>query len=78
MKYYCGYSKDNTTDSTQNQILTALGYSISCGNNKQSLSEYNSLLLKNNLIDIKSYTDGNGHARNIYSIIIEKPVKALK
>jgi hypothetical protein len=44
LKYYCGYSKSKEIDSTAEQILSAIGYSANCGNNKYSLCEFNAEL----------------------------------
>ena len=68
LKYYCGYSKSKTIDTTANQILSAIGYSPNCGNNKQKLSDYNNLLVKQGYIEITRYIDTAGHCRNIYKI----------
>ena len=67
-KYYCGYSKSGRIDTTTNQILSAIGYSPNCGNNKQKLSDYNNLLVKQGYIEITRYTDTAGHCRNFYKI----------
>ena len=70
LKYYCGYNKSKSTDTTANQILNAIGYSSNCGNNKYSLCKYNSLLLDNGFINIRNYTDNKGYCRNIYEMNI--------
>lgn len=66
--YYCGKTKDKKTDSTAEQILFAMGYSDKSGTNKSKLSEYNSFLTKNKLININKYRDNNGYIRNVYTI----------
>ena len=68
LKYYCGYSKSKTIDTTANQILSAIGYSANCGNNKDSLCKFNSLLLEKGFISIKKIKDSKGYCRNIYSM----------
>ena len=68
LKYYCGYSKSKQIDTTANQILSAIGYSNNCGNNKDNLCKFNSLLLDNGFISIKKIKDSKGYYRNIYSM----------
>lgn len=68
LKYYCGLAKAKQIDTTANQILSALGYSIKCGTNKNNLCKYNSLLAENGFINITKYTDEKGHCRNIYKV----------
>lgn len=68
LKYYCGYSKSGMIDTTANQILSAIGYSPNCGNNKQKLSDYNNLLVNQGFIEITRFVDTAGHCRNIYKI----------
>lgn len=70
LKYYCGYSKSKRIDTTANQILSAIGYSNNCGNNKNNLCQYNSLLLENGFINIEKIKDKKGYCRNIYSMNI--------
>ena len=70
LKYYCGYSKSKTTDSTAKQILLAIGYSANTSY-VDKLSEYNTHLKAEGLLHIKSYTDERGHKRNIYSIPLD-------
>ena len=48
LKYYIGYSKSKKIDTTANQILSAIGYSCNCGNNKNALCKFNSLLKLHN------------------------------
>lgn len=68
LKYYCGYSKSKTIDTTANQILSAIGYSANCGNNKESLCKYNSLLLERGFVNITKTKDEKGYCRNIYNM----------
>lgn len=70
LKYYCGYTKSKRIDTTANQILSAIGYSSNCGNNKDKLCKYNSLLQKNGFITIEKIKDNKGYCRNIYSMNI--------
>lgn len=70
LKYYCGYTKSKRIDTTANQILAAIGYSANCGNNKDNLCKYNSLLLANGFINIEKIKDDKGYCRNIYSMSI--------
>lgn len=70
LKYYCGYSKSKTIDTTANQILSAIGYSSNCGNNKENLCKFNNLLLTKGFINIKKIKDEKGYCRNIYSMKI--------
>lgn len=68
LKYYCGYAKSKQIDTTANQILSAIGYSCNCGNNKDSLCKYNSLLLEHGFISIQKIKDEKGYCRNIYTM----------
>ena len=68
LKYYCGRAETHKIDSTANQILSAIGYSANCGNNKGNLCAYNYLLEKNGFIKIDKKIGKNGHCRNIYSM----------
>ena len=68
LKYYCGYSKSKRIDTTANQILVAIGYSSNCGNNKNNLCKFNSLLLDKGFITITKHKDNKGYCRNIYSM----------
>lgn len=52
LKYYCGFSKNKSIDTTANQILSAIGYSANCGNNKDNLCKYNKLLLETGFVSI--------------------------
>lgn len=67
IKYFCGYSKEKKTDFTAKQFLSACGYST-VSSYIQKVSQYNSILKKAGMVDIKSFTDEKGHKRNIYSI----------
>lgn len=68
LKYYCGFSKNKKIDTTANQILCAIGYSSNCGNNKDNLCKFNTLLQNNGFINIQKIKDNKGYYRNIYSI----------
>ena len=68
LKYYCGYSKSKRIDTTANQILSAIGYSANCGNNKDNLCKYNALLVNKGFIIIEKKKDEKGYYRNIYSM----------
>lgn len=70
LKYYCGYSKSKRIDTTANQILSAIGYSNNCGNNKNNLCKFNDLLYKKGFINIEKIKDQKGYCRNIYSMKI--------
>lgn len=70
LKYYCGYSKSKRIDTTANQILSAIGYSANCGNNKDNLCKYNALLLEKGFIHIEKIKDNKGYCRNIYRMNI--------
>jgi hypothetical protein len=70
LRYYCGYSKNNTTDSTALQILSAIGYSGKKGSSQENLSKYNDLLVRNNFISITKTHDERGYNRNIYRIVV--------
>ena len=68
LKYFCGYSAKKSINSTEKQILSAIGYS----NNSsyvQKLSAYNNDLSCKGLIKIKKYRDEKGNLRNIYSFL---------
>ena len=67
LKYYCGHTKSKRIDTTANQILSAIGYSNNCGNNKDKLCKYNSLLQKSGFINIEKIKDNKGYCRNIYN-----------
>lgn len=66
LKYYCGYSKSKQIDTTANQILSAIGYSNNCGNNKNNLCKFNSLLTEQGFITISKFKDEKGFCRNLY------------
>lgn len=66
LKYYCGYSKSKQIDTTANQILSAIGYSINCGNNKNNLCKFNALLTEQGFITITKFNDDKGYYRNLY------------
>lgn len=66
LKYYCGYSSSKKIDTTAKQFLEACGYSTRSNSYISKLSEYNNLLVSNNIITIEKYRDNNGHERNIY------------
>lgn len=68
LKYYCGYSKSKKIDTTANQILSAIGYSSNCGNNKNSLCKFNTLLAEKGFLNITKEKDSQGYNRNIYSM----------
>lgn len=68
LKYYCGYAKTKRIDTTANQILSAIGYSSNCGNNKNNLCRFNTLLLDKGFISIDKVKDNKGFWRNIYSM----------
>ncbi len=69
LKYYCGYTKDNKTDFTAQQFLSACGYSVNSNNTISKLSEYNRVLVSRGIIKIQKYRDELGHTRNSYSYI---------
>lgn len=70
LKYYCGYTKSGQIDSTAGQILSAIGYSANCGNNKNNLCKYNTLLAEQGFISIEKKKDERGFYRNIYRMSI--------
>lgn len=67
LKFYCGASKINETNATAEQILSAIGYSVKSGKNKEKICFFNSLLVKNGFIYINKIRL-NGKERNIYKI----------
>lgn len=69
LKYYCGYTKDNKTDFTAKQFLSASGYSIKSKQNFDRISSYNKLLTEKGLIRIEKYRDELGYTRNKYSFL---------
>ena len=66
LKYYCGYSKSKTIDTTAKQFLAACGYSTSSNSYISKISEYNSFLTQQGLITITKFKDNNGYERNCY------------
>lgn len=66
--YYCGLSKNNKTDSTEKQILLAIGYSNS-GKNLQNCAAFNKILTENKMLSIATFRDNRGFWRNTYSIL---------
>lgn len=69
LKFYCGYAKDNKTDFTAQQFLSACGYSVKSNNTISQISTYNGLLVDKGIIKIHKKRDELGHERNIYSYI---------
>lgn len=67
IKYYCGFSGNNSTDFTANQFLLACGYSIKSQEIKDTLSSYNKLLVNRGIIEIQRFLD-DGMRRNIYKM----------
>lgn len=67
-KYYCGYTKTHTHDTTIKQMLCALGYSDKSNANVSKLCSYNCLLVDCGLLNITKQRDENGNERNIYRI----------
>lgn len=66
LKYYCGYSANKQIDSTERQILSAIGYCSNSGKNLESISHYNNLLSATGFIKIQKIRDNKGQCRNIY------------
>lgn len=69
LKYYCGFSKDGTTNFTGKQFLSACGYSTKSNKYLNRLNDYNKLLTNKKIIKIEKYRDELGHTRNRYSIL---------
>lgn len=69
LKYYCGKSKNKTTDNTISQFLETSGYCDTSGVNKEKIGVYNRLLEQNKLIKIERYKDDLGYNRNRYKIL---------
>ena len=67
IKYYCGFSGENSTDFTANQFLQACGYSLKSQAIKDTLSTYNKLLVNRGIIEIQRLFD-DGIRRNIYKM----------
>lgn len=69
LKYYCGFSKDRTTDFTGKQFFSACGYSTKSNSYLNRLNGYNKLLTDKQIIKIEPYRDELGHTRNRYSFL---------
>ena len=69
LKYYCGFSKDGTTDFTGKQFFSACGYSTKSNSYLNRLNKYNELLTDKQIIKIEPYRDELGHTRNRYSFL---------
>lgn len=67
LKYYCGYSKSKSIDTTTKQFLAAVGYSERSGKYISKVSELNKILSDSGFITIKKVRDTDGHERNIYA-----------
>ena len=67
-KYWCGFCKDKTHDSTAKQILQGLGYSDTSNRMVSLLSSYNKILADQAFLIIESYRDNMGNKRNRYSL----------
>ena len=68
LKYYCGFSKTKSTDTTASQFLSAIGYQES-NNTKSKMSGFNAILQSSGFIQISSTRDTMGHKRNIYKVV---------
>ena len=66
LKYYCGFAIEKQIDTTEKQILCAIGYS-SNSSYVQKLCCYNNDLVSNGLLKIRKIRDNKGLIRNIYS-----------
>ena len=66
LKYYCGFSANKSIDTTEKQILSAIGYS-SNSSYIQKLSAYNTELSQKGIIKIAKHRDNAGKIRNVYS-----------
>lgn len=66
--YYCGFSRDKSTNSTAKQILEKIGYSPKSNDNISKCAYFNSLLVDNGILKISKYRDENGNERNIYTL----------
>lgn len=66
IKHYCG---NGNNDFTAKQFLLFINKSIQNGNNYTLLSNYNKILVQNQLIKIETYRDYNKKIRNIYSLL---------
>ena len=60
-KYYCGFSKYKSHNSTAKQILDTMGYSNKSNNYISQLSEFNKLLSAENMIQIQNYIENGKH-----------------
>lgn len=69
LKYYCGYTQNNSTDFTAQQFLSAFGYSVKSNTTLDTICKYNRLLVDSGIITIIKYRDNLGHIRNIYQYI---------
>lgn len=67
-KYWCGFCKNKSHDSTAKQILQGLGYSDMSNRMVSLLSSYNSILADNGFLIIEQYRDDMGNKRNRYSL----------
>ena len=66
LKYYCGFSKSKTTDTTAKQFLAACGYCETSNNYLSKIAGFNNLLSSFGFLTIKKTRDGNGRERNEY------------
>lgn len=66
VKYYVGFGKNNQTDFTGKQFLTACGYCERSNSYLNRLNDYNKILVSNGIITIEKYRDDLGHTRNRY------------
>lgn len=67
-KYWCGFRKCKSHDSTAKQILLDLGYSNSSNRMLSLFSSYNSILAENGFLIIEKYRDDMGNERNRYNL----------
>lgn len=67
LKYYCGYSKSKSVDTTAKQFLAASGYSEKSNSMVSKISEYNKILQEQQVLNIQKYRDNEGHERNVYT-----------
>lgn len=81
-KYWCGFRKDKSHDSTLRQILIDLGYQGNSNKQISLLSDYNKILSDNGYLLINKYRDDLGNERNKYTInplyIFTKPKEKEK
>jgi hypothetical protein len=66
LKYYATKEKIN---STQEQILSAIGYTSNSGDSKSKLSSYTTQLKNDGYIETYKYRDDMGHDRLYYKFI---------